>query len=359
MIAGVRKGEFLVGALRINAKRRNEAYVVVQGLCGIDVHIDGDKARNRALQTDVVAVRLLPGAEWNSSTKLESDDGVAALARAAGVAAALVAPEVEVGAGAGAGAGVADVRPDGEEDDDAVMAALLAGATASAEYQKLLTDTRAAIIRDRRQPAGVVAGIIQHKHNRRVIGTLEPMNPVPAGSCIPITDSFVRLKPVDSRIPFVLIPRHEVPAGVAADPTGHTMELFSAEIMSWGSAGRFPRGMLNASLGEAGQISTELKVIIEENGIDADPFPDSVTEELKAFGAAGDGTWAIPEDELAKRRDFRATRIFSIDPTTAKDLDDALHITALPDGCFEIGVCVVSRGVVGVVLVQCCCCCGE
>jgi exoribonuclease R len=30
--------------------------------------------------------------------------------------------------------------------------------------------------------------------------------------------------------------------------------------------------------------------------------------------------------------------IFSIDPLTAKDLDDALHITALPNGHFEVGV---------------------
>lgn len=39
------------------------------------------------------------------------------------------------------------------------------------------------------------------------------------------------------------------------------------------------------------------------------------------------------------RRDYRQERIFTIDPTTAKDLDDALHIKLLPDGAtVEVGV---------------------
>ena len=41
---------------------------------------------------------------------------------------------------------------------------------------------------------------------------------------------------------------------------------------------------------------------------------------------------------LASRRDFRAHRIFTIDPTNARDLDDALHITPLPEGGYEVGV---------------------
>ena len=38
------------------------------------------------------------------------------------------------------------------------------------------------------------------------------------------------------------------------------------------------------------------------------------------------------------RRDYRNRRIFTIDPTTAKDLDDALHIDDLGNGQVEIGV---------------------
>ena len=44
------------------------------------------------------------------------------------------------------------------------------------------------------------------------------------------------------------------------------------------------------------------------------------------------------QDVLAARRDVRDWRIVSIDPATARDLDDALSVRALDDGTFEVGV---------------------
>jgi protein SSD1 len=48
----------------------------------------------------------------------------------------------------------------------------------------------------------------------------------------------------------------------------------------------------------------------------------------------------LPAGEFneAVRRDFRQQRVFTIDPETARDLDDALHIIAKDDGTFEVGV---------------------
>lgn len=42
--------------------------------------------------------------------------------------------------------------------------------------------------------------------------------------------------------------------------------------------------------------------------------------------------------DLACRRDLRGARIFSIDPPTARDLDDALSIEAQTDGTWRVGV---------------------
>lgn len=47
---------------------------------------------------------------------------------------------------------------------------------------------------------------------------------------------------------------------------------------------------------------------------------------------------SIPERELEVRRDLRQERIFTIDPATAKDLDDALSIKVNDDGTYDIGV---------------------
>lgn len=46
----------------------------------------------------------------------------------------------------------------------------------------------------------------------------------------------------------------------------------------------------------------------------------------------------IPERELETRKDLRGESIFSIDPETAKDVDDALSIKANEDGTFDVGV---------------------
>jgi protein SSD1 len=48
--------------------------------------------------------------------------------------------------------------------------------------------------------------------------------------------------------------------------------------------------------------------------------------------------YSIPPRELEIRRDFRDTRLFTIDPSTAKDLDDAMSITRLENGNYEVGV---------------------
>ncbi|KAI8873574.1 RNB-domain-containing protein [Ramicandelaber brevisporus] len=53
----------------------------------------------------------------------------------------------------------------------------------------------------------------------------------------------------------------------------------------------------------------------------------------------GEGEWQIPQDEYTNRRVMTGHRIFSIDPSTAKDLDDALSVRKLSvQEYYEIGV---------------------
>lgn len=77
---------------------------------------------------------------------------------------------------------------------------------------------------------------------------------------------------------------------------------------------------------------TERQAIIANNCIiDHDFIP-------VALNCLPDTPWTIPQKEYKIRRDLRKERVFSIDPPTAKDLDDALHIKKLDDGFFEVGV---------------------
>jgi len=68
---------------------------------------------------------------------------------------------------------------------------------------------------------------------------------------------------------------------------------------------------------------------------------DNVHESLRMFANDIDPEtkeWIIPGSELKKRLDLREKRIFTIDPLTAKDLDDALSIDQITEHIFEIGV---------------------
>ena len=48
--------------------------------------------------------------------------------------------------------------------------------------------------------------------------------------------------------------------------------------------------------------------------------------------------YSIPDREYETRQDLREERVFTIDPPTAKDLDDALSIRVNEDGTFTVGV---------------------
>lgn len=45
--------------------------------------------------------------------------------------------------------------------------------------------------------------------------------------------------------------------------------------------------------------------------------------------------WTIPESEFEYRRDLRRQCIFTIDPSTARDLDDSLSCEDLGDGLYS------------------------
>ena len=47
--------------------------------------------------------------------------------------------------------------------------------------------------------------------------------------------------------------------------------------------------------------------------------------------------WQIPNDEIVNRKDLRQHCIFTIDPATARDLDDALSCEKLDDGKYSLG----------------------
>lgn len=105
-------------------------------------------------------------------------------------------------------------------------------------------------------------------------------------------------------------------------------------IKSWNENESYPMGEVVKVLGEKGDHETEIQSIILDRGIDTN-FPEAVDAEAKTIGENGK---PLPEDEIARRRDFRGTTTFTIDPVDAKDFDDALSIKELGQNEYEIGV---------------------
>ena len=92
-------------------------------------------------------------------------------------------------------------------------------------------------------------------------------------------------------------------------------------------------------ISDPNSIEGEMEVLLIENGITWDSaFPPGVEtccKEIIGFDNAAD--WEPSEKDLSSRRDYRSHAVFSIDPPTARDLDDALHCVQLKDSNFEVG----------------------
>lgn len=103
------------------------------------------------------------------------------------------------------------------------------------------------------------------------------------------------------------------------------------EITDWPKNAKNPVGKVTHVLGKKGENDTEMNAILSDFG-----FPLVFSKEVEKEAEKLNGK--ITKKEISKRKDFRATPTFTIDPADAKDFDDALSFKELEDGTFEIGI---------------------
>ncbi len=104
-----------------------------------------------------------------------------------------------------------------------------------------------------------------------------------------------------------------------------------ARITDWPEHASSPFGEVVEVLGKQGDHDVEIHSILAEYGLPRN-FPPAVEAE------AANVSDTISKEEIARRRDFRDTLTFTIDPHDAKDFDDALSLKKLENGNWEIGV---------------------
>ncbi|MDO8493214.1 MAG: ribonuclease R [bacterium] len=131
-----------------------------------------------------------------------------------------------------------------------------------------------------------------------------------------------RLKPYDTKI------YSDILIGETPEPPVSDGDRVVVEITNWQNL----TGNVVQRLGKAGDNNAEMNTILFEHKINYD-FGEAAQKEAEMIAKEG-----IPESEVAKRKDFRDTLTFTIDPHDARDFDDAISYKKLPDGNYEIGI---------------------
>ncbi|KAI9269424.1 hypothetical protein EDC94DRAFT_598818 [Helicostylum pulchrum] len=296
------------GALRVNKRNRSDAYVYCEDLDD-DIYICGSRDRNRALEGDVVAVRLV---DVDKVLKEKKEKEEAKLIR---------------------NGGQARVRLPDEEDENEIIF----GGDEDVDVVKP-------------KYCGVVVAILERAQNQVFSGTLTLMRPnnkraqeekaaEEARRSIHGKDALIRkeaprivwFKSTDKRVPLIAIPIEQAPNDFVDNSEGYSTSLFVGSMKRWPITSLHPFGTLERELGSVYELSTQTKAIFADNNVTDCEFAEAVQSCLPS----------IPFDLEAdtSRRDLRQdTLTFTIDPKGSNVLDDALSIKQLDEDTWEVGV---------------------
>ena len=272
---GLTDGSLLSGVIRVNPKNYRESFIPEPGR--LDVYLNGVPARNRALDGDLVAHRILPREQWR----------------------------------------VFRQKLDAFKQN--LETAELVGSVTAAE--KLASGGQDILEDKYMQRTAEVVAILQERHSRIGIGFLHKYGP-----------TLARFSPNDHRLPRVLVPIEQCPADFHDDPAQYENTLFVVKITNWPVDSDYANGSVLRKLGMEGDIEVETEGFLASLEIDRRPFSEEVMACLPKV------PFRITAVEVAKRRDLRDEVAFTIDPETARDMDDALHWKKLDGGLHEVGV---------------------
>ncbi len=161
------------------------------------------------------------------------------------------------------------------------------------------------------KPWGVVVEVLERAH-RRVVGRL----------CF--KQGFAWLRPDDPRLPALKLK----PEGLEGLESG--ARLVARVAFPSGRKPQEPYGEFAGYLGQGDSPEVETEAIIAKYELRS-VFPPEVLAEA-------DKVAHLDASEVARREDFRALRVFTIDGADAKDFDDAIHLKQLPNGNYQVGI---------------------
>ncbi|KAL3504124.1 hypothetical protein ACH5RR_033965 [Cinchona calisaya] len=377
------KGDVFRALFRVNAHNRLEAYCKIDGV-QTDVLINGVVSQNRAVDGDIVAITVDPPSLWSkmkgftgnvenpaaiSDCNLHLEAGDIILDSAKGknkidvdcghsngensltpkngsccenvcCSREIVSPELIGSSDSGYLSGPPLISDDSE-----------AGGSSSGVEGLHAVANLCAIVSSlpSKRPTGRVVGIIERSPRRNtVVGYLgvkqwirvrEGNRKDSKKNKLPFTNlnqECIMLTPTDPKFPKMMVPLRSLPESImnrleASDATVE-MDLVAAQIVGWEEESNFPEVHVTRTFGRGGEIEAQIAAILFENAINASEFSP------ETLSCIPHGPWEVPQEELLSRRDIRKLCVFTIDPSTATDLDDAFSVETLSDGIFRVGV---------------------
>jgi ribonuclease R len=116
----------------------------------------------------------------------------------------------------------------------------------------------------------------------------------------------------------------------APAPQSLEAQIVDVEITSWPTPTRPPIGRVIEILGAPDDFGVDVEMMIRKHQL-PHVFPEHVLAEARAVAY-------LDPNIVARRADFRALPIVTIDGETARDFDDAVLVTDRADGGFELQV---------------------
>ncbi|TKY56187.1 DIS3 exonuclease 2 [Spatholobus suberectus] len=394
------KGDVFKALFHVNAHNRFEAYCKIDGL-STDVLIGGIPAQNRAVEGDIVAVKIDPLSLW---TKMKGTNG-SCNNTATLEGCNLLTEDNEVGGNICKGKGKVD------DDCESAYCRSYPGQSKedvdrnSTSYRNYSFPEKRILYEDNtswgstnhldlhgmashdginghhcavpdslkinscngqrdvvnavekmsllvnffpsKRPTGRVVAIMERSPRREgIVGHLNVKQWVPfrdinkkdvkKNKNLISEDEYIQLTPTDPKFPMMMLLVRKLPKCIkkrlkSGDVTIE-MDLVAAQIDEWVEESHFPEAYILRVFGRGGEVQTQLDAILFQNAICMSEFPPEAMSCLPCV------PWEVPLKEIQSRIDLRNLCIFTIDPSAATDLDDALSIEKLPNGNYRVGV---------------------
>ncbi|KAL0556677.1 hypothetical protein IC582_005192 [Cucumis melo] len=377
---GLQKGDIFKALFRVNAHNRLEAYCKIDGL-PVDVLINGIASQNRAVEGDIVAIKVDPFTVWtkmkgtseahnniksmddanlpaepteknshNCKGKNKFDaDGKSDSFRSSSLPDKRCCSEDKVLDGISCD----DLLSNYEQCDinqlSVVDPSQAHHSSNQYDVSKIIGRICALInLYPAKRPTGRVVTILEKSRLRdNVVGHLNVKKFLSfqefyvkenTKSCLSPSQNggYVQLMPNDARFPIMMVLAGDLPDCIKkrldnGDVTVEN-ELVAARIYDWVKESSSPRAHVLHVLGRGSEVESHIDAILFENAIRTCEFSHD------SLSCIPHTPWKIPHEELRCRRDIRNLCIFTIDPSSASDLDDALSVQKLANDIFRVGI---------------------